>query len=1227
MKTDFVHLHTHTDYSMLDGASRLEELIDAALKDGQPALAITDHGNLYGVIDFYKMAAEKGIKPIIGLEAYMAKNSRFERPARKGRIDDTGGEGSRGEKLYYHLILLCETNEGYQNLIKLSSYSWLEGYFYKPRVDFELLQTYHEGLIASTGCLGGVVPQALLKGDDDEAYQLAGKLQDIFGKENFFVELQDHGLAGQKKVNPMLISLAAKIGAPLVATNDSHYIKRDDAVIHDVLLCIQTGSTLNDPGRFHFEGSEHYLKSAQEMRRVFSDFPIACDNTLDIAGRCNVDIPFSTGCLPKFPLPQGFDDAKDYLSHLTFQGAYLRYGSGSTHQGNGAAHQGLDASRQSLPSHVKERLDYELAVINSMGFADYFLIVWDLVTFAKNHSIRVGPGRGSVGGSCVAYCLGIVQLDPLAYGLLFERFLNKGRKQLPDIDMDFDERKRLDMIQYVNQRYGRDGMDHVAQIVTFSTIKARAAVRDAARVLGYPYLLGDKIAKAMPPLLRGRDTPLHACFDYNEQFQEGYTAASELRELYESDPDAKRVIDVAKGLEGLRRQEGIHAAAVVITDKPLISYLPVQRKATDEANDLKNTPTVTQYEMHAVEALGLLKMDFLGLRNLSVIEMTLEEIEKNTGYRLDIDNIPLDDPLCYELLKRGDSIGVFQLEGGPMRSLLRSLSPETLDDIAVCIALYRPGPMADNMHKEYAYRKNKTAPVTYLHPEMEAILGDTQGLMIYQEQMMQIAQHFAGYSLEEADDLRKACSKKIRSLLELQRNKFVNGAKEKGYTADLANKLFDIIEPFADYAFNKSHSYGYGLVAYQTAYLKAHWPVFYMAALLSSVNGDKDRTALYLSECRTMGIRVLPPDINRSLASFTPVVAGDTSNLSLNTPVGGEIVFGLAAVRNVGESIVSHIVDVRESKGLFKDFYDFCTRVDAIVLNKRTVESLIKSGAFDSMAYKRKGLTMVFEQIVDRSLAKKKYRDMGMVTLFEACGAADDSSGSGEFNDYEQIAIPETEFDKTELLALEKEMLGMYVSDHPLMGIEDQLRASTGNTISEVIESLDESLNNAAVESSPAEVQLGGVVTTLVRRYTKKGDLMATFVLEDLSAAIEVVIFPKTYMNVSEHLVEDTVVCVTGKLSKEQDTWRLLASDLKLFDQNDFPVSKQFCVIAENCEGSTLEALKELLWRHPGNIPVVLVTPSRDGELSAWHLGKEFSVDLTFELEDMINAIGFKVSK
>ncbi len=912
---------------MLDGAARLDEMVAKAVADGQPAIGMTDHGNMYGTLEFYKECRKQGIKPIIGTEAYMAHDHRSERPARRGRVDDSGGDTEGGRKLYYHLTLLAENEVGYRNLIQLSSLAFLEGYYYKPRMDWELLEKYSDGLIATTGCLGGHVLQSLLNGDDKGALDKAGRLQEIFGKDNLFVELQDHGIAAQHETNPKLVEIATKIGAPLLATNDSHYTHREDHEAHDALLCVQTGALISDPKRFKFEGHEHYLKSAQEMRYLFRELPEACDNSLWIAERADLDITFGDALLPNFPLPAGFGTDKEYLDHLTWEGAKKRWGA-------------------DLPPSVVERVAYELKTINDMGFASYFLITWDLIRYAREAGIRVGPGRGSAAGCAVAYCLWITDLDPIKYDLLFERFLNPSRISMPDIDMDFDSRYRDQMIRYAADAYGRD---HVAQIITFGTIKARNAVRDAARVLGYPYSVGDKVAKAMPPLVMGRDTPLKYCFEHSEKYADGYKAASDLRAMYDADTDVKKVVDVAKGLEGLKRSDGIHAAAVVITKEPVTHYLPIQRKP-ESGQDPADAPVVTQYEMHGVEELGLLKMDFLGLRNLDVITDTQAMVQASRDRDFEIDKVSLADQQTFDLLSRGDTLGVFQLESPPMRQLLRAMAPNSFDDVAALIALYRPGPMSANMHYDYADRKNGRKPVEYFHEDARAVLDDTYGLMIYQESVMRVAQKFAGYSLAEADNLRKAMGKKVREVMAEARDGFEAGVERTGYGTELGKQLFDIIERFADYAFGKSHSYGYGLITYQTAYLKAHYPVEYFACLLTSVKSNLDKAAVYLSDCRSGGIKVLTPDINRSVMNFDALPADRVpADVSLAVGSPGAITFGLSAVRNVGEGLVELLLAERVENGEYETFYDFAERVPEPVLNKRTVESLIKAGAFDRL--------------------------------------------------------------------------------------------------------------------------------------------------------------------------------------------------------------------------------------------------------------------------------------
>jgi len=1178
----FTHLHVHTEFSMLDGAARLDELVAKAVQDGQPALGITDHGNMYGVLDFFKECRKQGVKPIIGTEAYMAFESRHERPARRGRVDDSGGDTEGGKKLYYHLTLLAETDQGYRNLIQLASLAFLEGYYYKPRMDWELLEKYHHGLIATTGCLGGHVLQSLLQGDEKGALQKAGRLQEIFGKDNLFVELQDHGLAAQRDTNPQLIEIAKKIGAPLIATNDSHYVHREDHESHDALLCVQTGALISDPKRFKFEGNEHYLKSANEMRHLFRDFPEACDNTLWVAERADVNIEFGKPLLPNFPIPEGFLDDAGFLDHLTWEGAKQRWG-------------------DTLPVAVVERLAYELQVIKNMGFASYFLIVWDLIKHAKDSGIRVGPGRGSAAGCAVAYSLRITDLDPIKYDLLFERFLNPSRISMPDIDMDFDSRYRDEMIRYAAEKYGRD---HVAQIITFGTIKARNAVRDAARVLGYPYGMGDKVAKLMPPLVMGRDTPLKYCFEQNPKYADGYKAASELRATVEADPDVKRIVHVAKGLEGLKRSDGIHAAAVVITKDPLTNYLPVQRKPV-AGGDPADAPIVTQFEMHGVEELGLLKMDFLGLRNLDVISDTVAMVRATKDPEFDIDSVHLDDQAVFDLMARGDTMGVFQLESPPMRALLRSLAPTSFEDVSAVLALYRPGPMSVNMHYDYADRKNGRQAVSFFHEDAKEVLGDTYGLMIYQESVMRVAQKFAGYSLAEADNLRKAMGKKSREVMAAARSAFEEGCTRTGYTVTLGKELFDVIEKFADYAFNKSHTFGYGLVTYQTAFLKAHYPVEYMACLLTSVKSNLDKAAVYLSDARANGVKVLTPDINRSITDFAALTIAEVP-VDVVLPAGspGAITFGLSAIRNVGEGLVELLLRERDQNGPYDSFHEYAERVPEPVLNKRTVESLIKAGAFDSLGHPRKGLLMVFEQIIDGTLVRRRERDQGVMSLFGDVG--DDAAGG--FN--ERVAIPTLEFDKSDRLKFEKEMLGLYISDHPLLGVEAALRRKVDCSVAE-----------AAEKDDGAMITLGGVITNLSRKFTKKGDQMAVFVLEDLDSAIEVTVFPRVLTEQGHKLIDDAIVTVKGRIDR-RDEVRIgfMAQDVQILEGLDTGSAAplRLRVPATSLTELKIHQIRKILREHPGDSPVYL----HIGQGKVLRLADDFCVDLDRVVGELRMALG-----
>ena len=1183
MSDGFVHLHNHTEYSMLDGAARVEEMILAARADGQRAIAITDHGNLYGLIDFYQSARKHEVKPILGLEAYMSATSRFDRPARRGRIDDTGGEVEGGQKLYHHLTLLAATNQGYRNLRELASLAYLEGYYYKPRVDFELLERYSEGLIATSGCLGGVVLQALLRDDYDGARELAARLRGIFGPENFYIELQDHGMPEQARTNPQLVRIAREIGAPLVATNDLHYVKHSDAEMHDALLCIGTGSLVSDPDRFRFSGDQHYLKSAAEMRYLFRELPEACDNTLVIAERVDVSIQFDNDALPEFPIPPEFagtthkDGANALLRELSLRGAHERYG-------------------ETLSREVLERLDYELGVIADMGFSDYFLVVWDLIRHARERGIRVGPGRGSAAGCCVAYCLRIVDLDPIRYGLIFERFLNPGRKQMPDIDMDFDERYRGDMIRYAAERYGSD---HVAQIVTFSTIKARAAVRDAARVLGYAPQLGDKIAKAMPPLVMGQDLPLEACFRPTPGHEGRYAEAAELRRLYESDPEVQHVVDVAKGFVDKRRQDGIHAAAVVITKEPVLEYVPVQRKASPNGS-AEDAPIVTQYEATAIEKLGLLKMDFLGLRNLAIIERALAHIRRRHQIDVAIDHVALDDAKVYAMLQRGESIGIFQLEGDKMRQLMRRLSPTSFDDIAALVALYRPGPLSENVHNDFADRKNARQDVAFDHEDLREILGETYGLMIYQEDIMRVATKVAGFSMTEADDLRKACSKNIREMIQAQRPKFVEGAEREGYGRALGEAIFNKIEPFADYAFNKSHAYGYALIAYQNAWLKANYPVEYMAALLTSFRDDKDKAAVYLNEARQMGITVGVPDINHSEADYTPSLhQADT------------ILFGLAAVRNVGESLVDKIVTERDAGGAFESIYDFVRRVDPIVLNRRAMESLIKAGAFDVLGLSRQGLLLKIDEIVELTSVRRRDLSLGISTLF----AFGDDGGRDDWEGTE-IPIPELEFAPSVKLDFEREMLGTFISDHPLYALEAALAARTDGTLVAVRERAED------LARAGRPVTVGGLLSEVQVRTTKSGQQYARVVLEDLGGSMEIIFSARKFEEFSGFLAKDNVVLIKGRLDHRDEEARFSALEVTQLRAGARDEELRLALRPEDLTASAIATLREILSRYPGPSPVI-VEAGDSGK--AFKLGPAFNVNIAGVVGDLRSEFGRNV--
>jgi DNA polymerase III subunit alpha len=1132
----FVHLHVHTEYSMLDGAARVSDLFRGCQDMGMPAIAMTDHGNLFGAYEFYKAAKAFGVKPIVGMEAYATpKTHRTER--KRVRWGDGGTDDVSGSGAYTHLTLLAENTEGMHNLFRMASRASLEGYFYKPRVDRELLAGYGKGVIATTGCPGGEVQTYLRLGRFDEALASAAEFGDIFGAGNYYVELMDHGLPIERGVREGLLSVARQLRLPLVATNDLHYTRQSDASAHEVLLCVQSGSTMADANRFKFEGDSYYLKSPAEMRALFADLPQACDNTLAIAERCDISFTEGNGTyMPRFPCPPG-ETEDSWCSKEVEAGLWRRYPAG-------------------VPDQVRQQAAFETGVISSMGFAGYFLIVADFINWAKEHGIRVGPGRGSGAGSIAAYALRITDLDPLRHGLIFERFLNPDRVSMPDFDIDFDERRRGEVIRYVTEKYGED---RVSQIVTYATIKAKQAVKDASRVLGYPFGLGEKITKAMPPPVMGRDVPLARLFDRDDpRFGEG----GEFRTLYEVDADVQAVVDKAKDLEGLKRQWGVHAAGVIMSSEPLIDIIPIMRREQDGA-------IITQFDYPTCESLGLMKMDFLGLRNLTVLDDAVANIKLNRGFHLVLEDLPLDDGPTYALLSRGDTLGVFQLDGGQMRSLLRLMRPDNFEDISAVLALYRPGPMGADSHTNYALRKNGRQPITPIHPDLAEplaeILDTTHGLIVYQEQVMAIAQKVAGYSLGQADLLRRAMGKKKKEILDAEFVPFSEGMRRNGYADAAITALWDILVPFSDYAFNKAHTAAYGMVSYWTGYLKANYPAEFMAALLTSVADDKDKLALYLNECRRMGISVLPPDVNESAANFTPV--------------GAAIRFGLTAVRNVGHHVVDGIVAAREEHGKAVNFYGFLDQVPLAVCNKRVIESLIKAGAFESMGHSRRALMSVYEGAVDAVLDLKRNEANGQDDLFGDLGESDPVlMGS----------VPDLpDWDKRTKLSFEREMLGLYVSDHPLQGLEQVLAAERDLGIGELL---------ADEEPREGMVTIVGMITNVTRKTTKRGDIWAVITVEDLEASIEVLLFPRAYEQVAGVLATDTVVKVKGRLKRDDESVSLNASELTLPDVNSSPSGPVIISLPHaRCTPAVLDKLRDVLSQHPGltEVQVRLIKPDR----------------------------------
>ncbi len=1116
--SEFVHLHVHSEYSLLDGACHLDKLVARAKELRFPALALTDHGNLFGAIDLYLACQKAGIKPIVGAELYVAPGSRFERANVDGSY-----EGAN------HATVLVRNLQGYKNLIRLVSKAYLEGFYYKPRVDKELLAQHSDGLLVLSGCLNSEVSRLLAHGEEDKARQVAGWFQEVFGKDYYFMEVQSHGLPEQASVTEATLRIAAALGAPVVGTNDAHYLEATHARAHEALLCIQTGTTMRDPNRWRFSTDQFYLKSAEEMHRVFADLPEACRNTLAVAERCNLELQFGQFHLPRYRVPEG-QTLDRYLKQLASEGLRQRYG-------------------PTPPDAVTERLEHELSVIEKMGFAGYFLVVWDFIRFAKSQGIAVGPGRGSSAGSLVAYALGITNIDPIRHGLLFERFLNPERISMPDMDIDFADDRRDEVIEYVADKYGSE---NVAQIITFGTLGAKAAIRDVGRVLGMPYNEVDRIAKLVP------------AFPLNITLDEALAQAPPLAEAVRSRPEVAELWEIAKSLEGLTRHASKHAAGVVISDEPLIEHVPLYK-------DPKRNEVVTGYAMGPIEKIGLLKMDFLGLRTLTVLANTVRLVKESRGVAIDLDAIPFDDPKTYQLLSEGKTFGVFQLESAGMREALKSLKPERLEDIIAIVSLYRPGPM--ELIPEFVNRRHGRAKITYEHPLMEKYLKDTYGIMVYQESVMQIASEMAGFTMGEADILRRAMGKKDRELMAQQRAKFIEGAKSRGVPEKKAEKVFDLMEKFAGYGFNRSHATAYAVVAYQTAYFKANYSVEFMAALLTSEMGDTDKIVKYIEECRAMGTRVLPPDVKVSGIQFRVV--------------GATIRFGLAAIKNVGEAAIQSILTTREGKGCFVSLVDFCSRVDLRLVNRRVIESLVKAGAFDSLGVSRAYLLATLDRAMETGQRRQRDWLEGQASFFDLMG---DIQREADQAPADEPPIPEWESDQR--LAYEKEVLGFYLSGHPLARFRELVQRLGATRIADL-----------GQKGVGARLTLFGQVTALKEIPTKSGDRMAFATLEDMSGGVELTIFPAPFKASAPLLRSREPIVVRGRVDETEKGRVVLAEEIRpaegaaptpveTTDPFESPSAEpQTCRVRVPVNGddqSLLESVKRLCAEHPGRVPLFL---------------------------------------
>lgn len=1108
----FTHLHVHTEYSLLDGSAKIKELIARAKELNMDSIAITDHGAMYGVIDFYKEAKAQGIKPVIGCEVYVASKSRFSK-------ENTGFN-------YCHLVLIAENNEGYQNLIKLVSYGFIEGFYYKPRIDIELLKKYHKGIIASSACLAGPVARNILQVSYEKAKEVALEYDEIFGRGNFFLELQDHGLKEQQIVNHALMRLHNETGIPMICTNDSHYIYKEDSTPHDILLCIQTGKTVNDSDRMRYEGGQFYLKSSDEMYELFPYAEEALENTWKIAQRCNVEFTFHDLKLPRFDVPEG-KKASEYLRELCFEGFYKKY--------------------DNPPDELKERLIYELDTIEKMGYVDYFLIVWDFIKYSKDNGIIVGPGRGSAAGSIVSYCLSITTIDPIKYDLIFERFLNPERVSMPDIDVDFCYERRQEVIDYVIRKYGED---HVAQIITFGTLAARAAIKDVGRALAMPYADVDRVSKMIPTEL-------------GITIKKALNMNPELLKAYNEEKDTRHLIDMSMKLEGLPRHSSTHAAGVVICRDPVMEYVPLN------SNDGAIT---TQYTMTTLEELGLLKMDFLGLRTLTVIQNAVKEIERIHGIKLDMENIPDDDPGVYDMISQGKTEGVFQLESGGMKQFMRELQPTRLEDLIAGISLYRPGPM--DFIPKYIKGKNNQNDIQYTHESLKPILNTTYGCIVYQEQVMQIVRDLAGYSLGRSDLVRRAMSKKKASVMAEERKNFVYGIGDdvpgcvkNGIPVDVAEKIFDEMTDFAKYAFNKSHAACYAVVGYQTAWLKYHYPVEFMAALMTSVMDNTPKVSGYIEECKKMGIKLLPPDINEGYAHFSVF--------------DGKIRFGLAAIKNVGKNVIKAVVADREKKGYYKSLTEFCNRLSGGELNKRCIESFIKSGAFDSFGGKRSQYMSSYKGIIEGIGQAKKNNIEGQLNLFDMANDTDN------INSMADILPNIDEFPENKILAMEKEVLGIYVSGHPLSAYEEILKRKTSCSSRDFMVDTRDYENPLKDNQS---VIIGGLISAVSIKYTKNNKQMAFLSIEDMHGIVEAVVFPNVYEKFSHLITEENVIIIEGRVNiSDDENGKIICESIRGINEPE--EEKKWLsvgIIIGKSNNIKTEDIIPILSKYPGNCPVYI---------------------------------------